>query len=116
MTTETIDALRARVDGATDLDEALLREAVAGLRIAFPGAPAHPELTSDPTEAVLRLVDHCLPGWTITLRGRATEPDGHWHCSLRESEARDSDAVIGIGTAPTVSLALLRALVSVARV
>jgi hypothetical protein len=115
MSKETLEALQAHVDGAADLDAALLKDAADRLREVFPGAPSHPELLSEPTEAVLRLIDHCLPGWTITLRGTATEPDGHWHCSLRESGSRDNDEVIGNGNAPTVSLSLLRALVSAAR-
>lgn len=110
-----LDDLQSRVDAARDVDEPLLREVTAQLRHVFAEAPAHPELASDPTDAVLRLIDHCLPGWTIALRGTATEPDGHWHCALRESDTRDSDEVIGTGSAPSVSLALLRALVSVAR-
>jgi hypothetical protein len=115
MTKEALASLQERINDAKDLDQSLLHEAAEVLRELFPGAPAHPELLSEPTEAVLRLVDRCLPGWTISLRGTATEPDGHWHCALRESGERDNDEVIGSATAPTVSLALLRALVAVAR-
>jgi hypothetical protein len=115
MNMPALQALSTRVNTAEDIDQALLREAAEELRAVFPHAPEHPELLSEPTEAVLWLVDRCLPGWTITLRGTATEPDGHWHCSLRQSGDRDDDAVIGNATAPTVSLALLRALVAVAR-
>lgn len=114
MKDEGLLKLRSRVEEARDIDAELLHLVAEELRRVFPGAPSHPESLSDPTEAVLRLVDRSLPGWTITLRGTATEPDGHWHCTLRKSDAHDDDALIGVGTAPTVSLALLRALVSAA--
>lgn len=113
MSKETVSTLRTRAQAAEDLDEALLHDAAEVLREVFPGAPAHPELLSDPVEAVLHVIDRCLPGWTISLKGRAAEPDGHWHCSLREGDM-DNDRVIGSGDAPTVSLALLRALLVVA--
>ncbi len=114
MSSEALNALKVRVEAAEDVDEDLLRDAAEEMRKIFPRAPMHPERLSDSTEAVLRLVDHCLPGWTVTLRGTATEPDGHWHCSLRSSGSDDDDAVIGHGNAPTVSAALLRALVATA--
>ena len=116
MTKTQISQLRDRADAAETLDETLLHDAAVTLHDIFPDAPAHPELLSDPTEGVLSLIDRCLPGWTIALRGQATEPDGHWTCTLRESASRDSDAVIGSGRAPAVSLALLRALLGVAAV
>lgn len=113
MSKETLKALQERLQAVRDIDQTLLHEVAEGLRPVFANAPLHPESLSEPTEAVLRLVDRCLPGWTITLHGTATEPDGHWHCTLRASEMRDDDTLIGHGTAPTVSLALLRALVAV---
>lgn len=114
MSKAELTALKARIDAAKDLDEALLHDTVVALKPVFPNAPSHPELLSEPTEAVLHFVDRCLPGWTISLLGRAAEPDGHWSCVLRESSSRDDDSVIGAGKAPTVCLALLEALVSVA--
>lgn len=114
MSKETVKRLQERAEQAQDLDEGLLHEAAETLREVFSKAPAHPEALSEPTEAVLHLIDRCLPGWTITLHGQATEPSGHWHCTLRESDNRDNDTVIGSGRAPTISLALLRALLKVA--
>ncbi len=110
-----MEDLQSRVDAAKRVSGPLLAEATEELRSVFPGAPSHPAPATDATEAVLHLVDRCLPGWTIALRGIATEPHGHWHCVLRESDASDGDEVVGNGSAPTVALALLRALVSVAR-
>jgi hypothetical protein len=114
MDRDELEALRARTGAASTLEAPLLHEVADAVRGVFPNAPAHPEALAEPTEAVLHLVDRCLPGWSITLKGHATEPDGHWRCSLRRSSGRDDDDVIGQGRAPTVPLAVLMALLSVA--
>ena len=115
MSNAELEALRRRAQAAHDVDADLLQAAANVLRGVFPGAPLEVAPSADPTVAALHLVDLSLPGWTISLRGTATEPDGHWHCSLRESGAHDNDEVIGADEAPTVGLALLRALLAVAR-
>jgi hypothetical protein len=114
MERDELETLRRRAGEARTLEAALLHEIAAAVRGVFPDAPAHPEALAEPTEAVLHLVDRCLPGWAIMLKGHATEPDGHWRCTLRRHSARDDDAVIGQGRGPTVPLAVLTALLSVA--
>lgn len=115
MTERALEDLQRRIDAAVTVDADLLAEVVAELRGVFPKVTQHPDPAAEPTEAALHLIDACLPGWTITLHGTASEPDGHWRCALRESGAHDNDRVIGHGKAPAVSLALLRALVGAAR-
>jgi hypothetical protein len=112
--TAMINALLDRASAARTLDAGLLHDVANALRPIFPKAPNLPEALSDPTEAVLHLIDRCLPTWTISLTGKAIEPDGHWRCYLRETTGRDDDAVIGHGQAPVVTLALLQALLRVA--
>ena len=114
MTTQTLGALIAKAEAAQKIDEDLLHRSADAARTLFPDAPTSPEVLADPTDAVLHLIDKCLPGWTIALKGKAIEPDGHWSCVLRESSSRDNDEVIGTGKAATVSLALLQALLKVA--
>jgi hypothetical protein len=46
------------------------------------------------------------------LKGTATHPNGHWHCSLRRSDIRDNDPYIGIGAGPTLPHALLGAVIA----
>ena len=65
------------------------------------------------TDEVLHLVDQILPDWTISMTGKAREPNGHWTCTLRESSWRDSDSMIGIGRAPEPHRALLAAMLRV---
>lgn len=114
MTRQLISELMKMADTAEMLDADLLHRVAGAMRPLFPNAPTSVEGLSDPTDAVLHLVDKCLPGWSIALKGKAIEPDGHWSCVLRESSNRDNDEVIGIGKAPTVALALLKALLKVA--
>lgn len=65
-------------------------------------------------DGVLALVDAALPGWAISLEGRASAEHGHWTCTLRRSRERDNDEVIGIARgdhpAPVLLAALLKAL------
>ncbi len=65
------------------------------------------------TDMILHLTDTVVPGWSIHLRGRAIEPNGHWNCTLRRNDARDNDEFIGRGKGPTLSSAILAALLRV---
>ena len=97
---------------ARDVDASLLAAAIEAMKAAFPGEDftgAKNLIEKDPTEAVLSLVEEHLPNWTISLKGKAREIDGEWTCTLRRSSSRDDDAVIGFGSGPTLSLAVLAA-------
>jgi hypothetical protein len=111
--TDIVNVMK-RVKSASELDGALLADAAAAVRQVFPSVPALTELVQEPVEEVLRLVDLALPGWSIQLTGKATEPDGHWRCSLRETRGSDEIEVVGLGNGPAVALAILEALLSVA--
>lgn len=65
------------------------------------------------TDYVLHLIDKVTPGWTIRLKGKALEPDGHWQCSLRPSDGRDEAEFIGHAHGPDLSNALVGALLRV---
>ncbi|MBT8476913.1 MAG: hypothetical protein KJO78_15735 [Alphaproteobacteria bacterium] len=62
------------------------------------------------TDEMILIVDHALPGWSITIDGVASERDGHWVCVLRNSGGRDNDAFVGIGKCPRLPHAILSAL------
>lgn len=115
MSETEITALMTRVKAAASLDDGLLAEATAALRRVFPKMSAPSTAAAEPVEQALHLVDVCLPGWTIQLTGKAQEPNGHWRCSLRQSRGSDEDEVIGLGSGALVALALLEALLHVAR-
>lgn len=104
---DSLAALAHDIESALDLSEELkerARDALAG-RLSLP--PEAEDFQS--TDSVLRLVKECLPGWSIRIRGTATSPNGHWHCSLRRSDVRDNDQYAGIGQGPTLQHALLAA-------
>lgn len=60
-------------------------------------------------EGVLLVVDAAYPNWTVKIQGRANDRDGHWRCSLRESDTRDNDAIMGLGRSPVLVQAMLAA-------
>jgi hypothetical protein len=104
-----------RVRGASSLDAALLVDAAEVVRRVFPSVPVLSQATLEPVEAILHLIDLCLPGWSIQLTGKATEPNGHWRCSLRETRGSDEIDLVGLGAGKVVALALLEALLNVAQ-
>jgi hypothetical protein len=74
--------------------------------------PAIPLLGADrigTTDQAILIADGAYPNWSIHLRGRANDADGHWRCTLRESDSRDSDAAIGTGRSPVLGQAILAA-------
>lgn len=110
-------ALAEKVEAADEVSTALVSQAAEALVAAFPAAAgrAVPDAALlGSTDAALRVVDAALPAWEISLKGVALEPDGHWHCTLRETSATDDDAVIGFGVAPSLPRALIAALLRIA--
>jgi hypothetical protein len=100
----------AKVLQARNLDAALYSDVIGALRGAFPDenfGDSGPLADRDPTEAVLHMINTHLPEWSITLKGKAHAADGDWNCTLRQSDLRDNDAMIGNGGGPTLALAML---------
>lgn len=61
------------------------------------------------TDGAMLITDEAYPNWTVHIHGRANDKNGHWHCTLRESDTRDNDAVIGSGRSPVLAQAILAA-------
>jgi hypothetical protein len=68
------------------------------------------------TDQAILIADDAYPNWSIHIRGRANDSDGHWQCTLRETDSRDSDAAIGIGRSPVLGQAILAAVIRLAMV
>ncbi|MEL6837786.1 MAG: hypothetical protein AAFP85_00755 [Pseudomonadota bacterium] len=66
------------------------------------------------SDHAMLVADDAFPNWSVHIRGRANDRDGHWHCTLRESDSRDSDAAIGTGRAPVLGQAILAAVLRLA--
>lgn len=61
------------------------------------------------TDDAMHIADKAFPDWSVHIRGRTNDRDGHWTCTLRENDSRDADAYIGIGKSPVLSQAVLAA-------
>lgn len=62
------------------------------------------------TDGAMLIADDAYPNWTVRIHGRANDHDGNWHCTLRESDARDNDGAIGSGRSPVLAQAVLAAI------
>ncbi|MFY0693052.1 MAG: hypothetical protein JXR14_14155 [Paracoccaceae bacterium] len=112
------DALFQRLEQAVSHDPTALEEAAELLSAGSNPALAGPKVTAQDigtADGIVHLVDRVLPGWTIQMTGTASEPDGHWHCTLRQSAIRDNDEFIGRGEGKILSHALLAALLRTLR-
>ena len=68
------------------------------------------------TEGAILIADDAFPNWSVNIHGRANNKDGHWHCTLRESDGRDNDAAIGSGRSPVLAQAILAAVLRVSMI
>ncbi len=68
------------------------------------------------TDGAMHVADDAYPNWSVHIRGRANDRDGHWHCTLRENDSRDNDAVIGLGRSPVLAQAILAAVLRLSMV
>lgn len=112
-----LEELAKRVEAASNADSDLIATAANVLRESFPTAAAAGHVPDDiaaSTDAIVELVIAALPGWHFSIHGRARSTSGSWSCSLRRSDVRDDDELIGVGEAQTLSLATLAAVLRVA--
>ena len=96
----------AEYDGIAHALSYLLPKAVSDEAIA----PLH----ISTTDGAMHIADVAYPNWSVHIHGRANDKDGHWHCTLRESDVRDSDKVIGSGRSSALSQAILAAVMRLA--
>lgn len=114
MAKTNLSELADRIEAALEVEEGLGREILSAIGELDPSGGAELSVADlDSTDAVLSLINRMLPGWTVSLKGKAWVPNGHWTCSLRKTSSRDSDEFIGVGRAPTLPHALLGALLRV---
>lgn len=62
------------------------------------------------TDGAMLVADDSFPNWAVSIHGRANDQDGHWRCTLRESDVRDNDEAIGRGRSPVLAQAVLAAI------
>ena len=112
MATKEVVELAKEIEQLPNHDAQLTRRALDTVVSRFSDADkAMIEAGSlDSVDATLLLVDHCFPGWSVSMDGTASEAHGDWTCTLRQSSVRDNDSYLGVGRGPRLSNALLAAL------
>ena len=109
-----LDILIKELETARDISVAEFDGVVHALAFLLPGVALPTADQIGMTDHAILVADAAYPNWSIHIRGRANDRDGHWHCTLRESESRDSDAAIGVGRAPILGHAILAAVIRLA--
>ncbi|MDI3338086.1 hypothetical protein QKW60_16885 [Defluviimonas aestuarii] len=117
MTRADFEPLAAALEGPADLSPETAAAVLALIRPLVPVKdrwPADRMPAIQSSDEVIHLVDLALPDWSISLKGRTNDTDGHWTCTLRRSDTLDDDLLIGIGRGPALPRAILAAMVRVA--
>jgi len=111
-----LDVLIKELETARDISIAEFDGVVHALAFLLPNVtlPAADSIAT--TDQAMLIADAAFPNWSVHIRGRANDSDGHWHCTLRENDSRDSDTVIGIGRSPVLGQAILAAVLRLAMV
>ncbi|OAN77316.1 hypothetical protein A8B78_14400 [Jannaschia sp. EhC01] len=107
-----LDVLISQLETRSDLSIAEFDAVIGAFAFLLPGKL--PENVATPqraatTDGAMLIADEAYPNWTVHIHGRANDRDGHWHCTLRESDTRDSDAAIGSGRSAVLAQAILAA-------
>ncbi len=101
-------ALAEEIEAALIIDDALAERVISTVEQLSQKTLGKSDL--DSTDMVLDLIYALKPGWSVSIRGSAAKPNGHWRCTLRRSSSRDNDEYIGIARGPTLPHALLASL------
>jgi hypothetical protein len=100
-----------------DLTVAGFEKVVQAMHYVLPddvAAKSNLPLLLNSTDDAMLIADHAFPNWNIHIRGRTNDKNGHWRCTLRQSDSRDNDAHIGMGKSPILSQAILAAVMRLA--
>lgn len=107
-----LNLLITRLETRSDLSIAEMDAVIGGLDFLRPGALAKSMATPQKigtADGAMLIADAAYPNWAVHIHGRANEKDGHWRCTLRENDTRDSDAAIGSGRSSVLAQAILAA-------
>ena len=107
-----LDILIEELETRTDLTVADFDGVARALAFLLPNATGKEANLAErigATETAMQIADEAFPNWIVHIHGRANDKDGHWRCTLRESDARDDDSVIGSGRSPVLAQAVLAA-------
>jgi len=112
MTNDALIALAERIEAAPLYDAPLTRQAFDLVETHLPDLDRAMIRNGalGGVDAVLTVIDHGFPGWSVSMHGTASETHGDWTCTLRRSEVHDNDMAVGVGKGPHLPNALLGAL------
>lgn len=113
MNVSEIDLVIEKLEHSRDLSVADydgVTNAITYLHPDVAGGASSAELKLHTTDGAILFADRAYPNWSVNIHGRANELNGHWRCSLRESDMRDNDAAVGTGKSPVLSQAILAAM------
>lgn len=112
-----LDVLIKELETSHDMSVAEFDGVIHALQFLLPDCDTVKGLTADyldTTDHAMLVADDAYPNWNVHIRGRTNDKDGHWQCTLRETDSRDSDAVIGVGRSPVLAQAILAAVLRLA--
>ena len=104
-----LDILISELETTRDMSVADFDGVLHALGFLLPSVKLPDAAHVGTTDHAILIADAAYPNWSIHLRGRANDRDGHWHCTLRENDSRDSDKAIGVGRSPVLAKAVLAA-------
>ncbi len=111
-----LDILIDELESNADMSVAEVDGVVHALAFLLPEA-VHKDISAQliaTTDGAMGVADDAYPNWTVHIHGRANDRDGHWRCTLRKSDSRDNDAVIGAGRSPVLAQSILAAVLRLA--
>lgn len=107
-----LDFLITQLETRSDLSIAEFDAVIGAFDFLLPDSASRNATTPQrvgTADGAMLIADEAYPNWAVHIHGRANDGDGHWHCTLRESDARDNDAAIGSGRSPVLAQAILAA-------
>lgn len=117
MQSPELEVLINRLENEADLSMADFDGVLHALAFLLPDAVPVEENAAQrigTADGAMHVADDAFPDWDVHIRGRAYGKHGRWHCTLRENDARDNDAAIGIGQSPVLGQAILAAVLRLA--
>jgi len=117
MKDDELDYLINQLEDRSDISVAEFDAVVRALRYVLPdqvSTQADLAKRMNNTDDAMHIADHAFPNWSIHIKGRTNDRNGNWQCTIRESDQRDSGALIGIGRSPVLSQAVLAAVLRLA--
>ncbi|WP_139792822.1 hypothetical protein [Pseudophaeobacter leonis] len=114
-----LDILIDRLESQADLTVADFDSVVHALAFLAPHVVPADEQAAQrigTADGAVQLAGAAFPNWVVHIRGRSSGKQGQWHCSLRESDSSDSDAVIGLGQSPVLAQSILAAVLRLAMI